>query len=210
MTVINSATITGGLSGDGVTRAAPITFTGGPNVLELRAGSAITGNVVAFSAADTFRLGGTTSASFDASQIGAAAQYRNLTLTSGSTLTIELNGAVTPGTDYDQVNVTGTVTLSGATLNVVVGFVPTAGQVFTIIDNDLVDPVTGMFAGLAEGSTFTVGGRQFRISYVGGDGNDVTLAATVTIPTLSTWGFVRLGLLLALTALRAIRSQRTL
>lgn len=77
LTTINSGTITGGLSGDGVTRANPITFTGGPNILELRAGSSITGNVVAFSAADTLRLGGTTNASFDVSQIGASAQYRN-------------------------------------------------------------------------------------------------------------------------------------
>ncbi len=40
----------------------------------MRAGSAITGNVIAFSAADTFRLGGTGNASFDASSIGT--QYQ--------------------------------------------------------------------------------------------------------------------------------------
>ena len=43
----------------------------GTNVLELRAGSAITGNVVAASTADTLRLGGATDATFDAGQIGA-------------------------------------------------------------------------------------------------------------------------------------------
>jgi autotransporter-associated beta strand protein len=73
LTIINSGTITGGLSG--VTRANAITFTGGTNTLELQAGSSITGNVVAFSTADTFRLGGTTNASFDVSQIGSSAQY---------------------------------------------------------------------------------------------------------------------------------------
>jgi uncharacterized repeat protein (TIGR01451 family) len=108
----------------------------------------------------------------------------SVTLTSGSTLTIELNGT-TVGTQYDQVNVTGTVSLGGATLNVVLGFVPSAGQVFTIINNDLADAVTGMFAGLAEGTTFTAGGHQFKISYVGGtNSNDVTLTAADATSTI--------------------------
>src|SRR6516164_5683688 len=76
LTIINSGTVTGGLSGNGVTRANAITFTGGTNTLELRAGSTIIGNVVAFSAADTLALGGSGSASFDVSQIGASAQYQ--------------------------------------------------------------------------------------------------------------------------------------
>ncbi|NVO12608.1 MAG: autotransporter domain-containing protein [Rhodoplanes sp.] len=53
-----------------MTRANAITFAGGTNILELQAGSIITGNVVAFSSADTLRLGGNASASFDVSQIG--------------------------------------------------------------------------------------------------------------------------------------------
>ena len=71
LTIINSGTISGGLSGDGVTRANAITFTGGTNILELQAGYNFIGNVVAFSSADTLRLGGTSNASFDVSQIGA-------------------------------------------------------------------------------------------------------------------------------------------
>jgi uncharacterized repeat protein (TIGR01451 family) len=100
----------------------------------------------------------------------------SLTLAAASTLTIELNGT-TVGTQYDQVNVTGTVSLGGATLNVVLGFAPPAGQVFTIINNDLADLVTGTFAGLLEGGILTTGGVGFRVSYVGGTGNDVTLTA---------------------------------
>ena len=75
LTIIDSGTIIGGLSGDGLTRAAPITFTGGTNTLELQAGFNIIGNVVAFSPADTFRLGGSANASFDVSLIGT--QYQN-------------------------------------------------------------------------------------------------------------------------------------
>lgn len=78
--IINGGTVSGGLANDGVTRANAISFTGGTNILELRAGSNIVGNVVAFSAADTLRLGGTTSASFDVSQVGASGQYRNFGL----------------------------------------------------------------------------------------------------------------------------------
>jgi outer membrane autotransporter protein len=75
-TVINSGSITGAL-GSGGTRANAITFTGGTNVLELQAGSTITGNVVASGANDTLRLGGSTDAGFDVGQIGSAAQFRN-------------------------------------------------------------------------------------------------------------------------------------
>ncbi len=106
-----------------------------------------------------------------------------LTLTAGSTLTVEINGT-TVGTQYDQVNVTGGVTLGNATLNVVLGFTPSAGQTFTIIANDLADAVVGTFSGLPEGSIFTAGAGRFRISYVGGSGNDVTLTA-IGPPTIA-------------------------
>ncbi|MFL9823426.1 autotransporter domain-containing protein [Rhodoplanes sp. SY1] len=71
----DGGSVTGGLSGGGV-RANAIQFTGGTNRLELQTGFTIMGNVVAFSAADTLALGGSGSASFDASQIGPAAQYQ--------------------------------------------------------------------------------------------------------------------------------------
>ena len=70
LTIVNSGTISGGLGGDGVTRANAITFTGGTNSLELQSGAIVTGNVVAFSTADSLILGGSGSASFDASLIG--------------------------------------------------------------------------------------------------------------------------------------------
>ena len=76
LAITNGGTITGGLSGDRVTRANAITFTGGINTLTLQMGSSITGNVVAASSADTLALGGSGSASFDVSTIGAAGQYQ--------------------------------------------------------------------------------------------------------------------------------------
>ena len=76
VTVTNSGTIAGGLGGDGATRADAIRFTGGANTLVLEAGSTITGDVVAFSAADTLSFGGTSDSTFDASAIGPGGQYQ--------------------------------------------------------------------------------------------------------------------------------------
>lgn len=84
-------------------------------------------------------------------------------------------------TGYDQMQVAGSVTLSGTlTVSLLNGFSPTKNQVYTIITNDGSDAVSGTFAGLGEGAVVTIGSAQFRVSYVGGDGNDVTLTALNT------------------------------
>jgi hypothetical protein len=102
---------------------------------------------------------------------------------SGGTLAVKLNGT-TSGTSYDQVNVTGTVNLTGAALTVNTGFAAAVGNQFTIINNDGTDAVTGTFNGLAEGATVTAaGGQTFTMSYVGGDGNDVVLTRANSAPT---------------------------
>lgn len=102
----------------------------------------------------------------------------DLTLTSGSNVNVELLGT-TPGTLHDQINVTGTVSLGNATLNVTTSFSPLSGNSFVIINNDGGDAVTGTFNGLAEGASLVVSGNTFNISYVGGDGNDVVLTASI-------------------------------
>jgi autotransporter-associated beta strand protein len=104
-----------------------------------------------------------------------------------TTFSVELDG-LTAGTGYDQLNVTGTVSLGGATLTLLPGFAAPAGAVFTIINNDLGDAVTGTFDGLGEGAGLIADGQTFRISYAGGDGNDVTLEVIAALelgpPTL--------------------------
>ncbi|MCB1090620.1 MAG: hypothetical protein KDL87_03765, partial [Verrucomicrobiae bacterium] len=83
---------------------------------------------------------------------------------------------------FDQLDVTGTVTIEpGATLS----FAPTGSpvindnDVFLIIANDGVDPVSGTFAGLTEGTVvstdFLGTGKAAWITYAGGDGNDVEI-----------------------------------
>ncbi len=87
---------------------------------------------------------------------------------------VELNG-LTPGTDYDQLRVSGNVDLGASTLLATVGFAPALGDNFVIIDKVSRGPVTGGFLNLPEGSTIGVGVHNYRITYQGGDGNDVAL-----------------------------------
>ena len=114
----------------------------------------------------------------------------NLTFQSGDTLPVELNG-VTAGSEYDQWVVTAgnTVNLADATLSVTRGFDPAIGIAFTIIDNQGSNAVIGEFAGLAEGTVVTLDNVPLTISYLGGDGNDVTLtlAAPDEVWANDTW-----------------------
>jgi uncharacterized protein with beta-barrel porin domain len=134
LTIFNSGTIQGGLAGDGVTRADAIVFTGGTNVLELQAGSTIIGNVMAFSNADTLRLGGATDSSFDAAQIGM--QYLGFgiyvktgtsTWTLSGTTTAVTPWAINQGTlavsaDGNLGAASGGLTFAGGTLQFLSGF----------------------------------------------------------------------------------------
>ena len=126
-----------------------------------------------------------------------------LTLAPNSNFLVNINGT-TAGTQYDQLNVTGLVTLTGSNLVITVGGTITVGQQLTIINNDGSDAVVGMFAGLPEGATVTSGGDTFSITYVGGTGNDVVLTPLVVVPEPSTW----IGGALAVAALAYTQRRR--
>jgi fibronectin-binding autotransporter adhesin len=86
----------------------------------------------------------------------------NFTLGTGATFQLELTSV----TLHDVLNVTGTIALTDATLvTSLVSYAGTANDVFFIMLNDGADAVTGTFAGLADGSFFTVGTETFQISY---------------------------------------------
>lgn len=94
----------------------------------------------------------------------------------------------------DKIKVTGTVTLGNGTLEVsrYQKYVPKAGASYVIIDNDGSDAVSGTFKGLAEGATFKAAdGSVYKVSYKGGDGNDVTLTV-VSVPTTPDTGLALL------------------
>lgn len=82
---------------------------------------------------------------------------------------------------YDQIVVDLGVILDGGSLDLTYleGCVIKKGDTFTIIDNKGTSPIDGsaMFKDLPEGAEITVDGAIFKISYVGGDGNDVVLTA---------------------------------
>ena len=182
-----------------------INFGGG--VLDLQGGNIVEGggvetfnfidgtlkdvNIIDFTTEDTTRnrefeqSGGTF-------QIGADGAIDTTTIkadftASGGDIEIQIagtNGAGVAG-GHDQIIVNpdasdGALDLTGSSLNLAIlgGFTPSPGDTFVIIDNDgSTDTVTGIFTGLPEGSTVTVGGQDFVISYAGGDGNDVVLFA---------------------------------
>ena len=111
--------------------------------------------------------------------------------TPGGPTLIELQDPyTTAGTHYDQLIVSGTVNLGGGTLTLIAsGAAAAAGTQMTIIDNTGSGAVTP-FSGLADGATVSNGSYTGRISYFGGDGNDVVLstlntAASVVIGTAS-------------------------
>jgi fibronectin-binding autotransporter adhesin len=103
----------------------------------------------------------------------------NLTMSASAHYYVGLTGP-TPGTDYDQIRLKGTNTIGGAALSVTAAFTKpvAAGQQFTIVANDGASLNTGTFSGLLEGSPFTANNFGFRISYLGGTGNDVVLTLT--------------------------------
>jgi autotransporter-associated beta strand protein len=101
-------------------------------------------------------------------------------------LQIDLTGSGT-----DRVNVAGTVRVGGMLfLRVSGGFNPGPNDHIRLIDNDGADAVVGTFSGVsspgtasgAEGTVvYSSGGVDLRLTYHGGDGNDVELVAGPTM-----------------------------
>lgn len=153
-------------------------------------------------------------------------------LTVGAALEFGIGGT-TPGpadNQHEQYVVVGGVDLGAGSLSVVQrgGFVPIAGDGFTLIDNDGADPISGVFIGLPEGAQLpeSIGGMPVTISYVGGDGNDVVLTAqalppveppvepptepapAVPVPAIAPWAGLGLALLIGFGALGRLPRRR--
>jgi len=104
----------------------------------------------------------------------------NISFDSTATLNAEIGG--TAAGEFDQLNVTGTVSLGSATFNLshYNSYTPALSSTYVIINNDGSDAVTGIFSGLVEGARIYIGSYTYRISYVGGTGNDVVLSVSGT------------------------------
>ena len=114
--------------------------------------------------------------------------FANSRLTLGGGESVDLTGT-TAGAGYLQLNwAVGNVRLgTTAVLNVALGYTPTLGDSYMLINNASGSPVIGTFAGLPEGARIVVGGATFQITYKGGDGNDVVLTCVpITTSTMTT------------------------
>ncbi len=112
-----------------------------------------------------------------------------VSMNSTSHYAVQINGD-TAGAGYGQAQVTGSVALGGATLSLSGTGTDPSGAAIVLIRNIGGQPVSGIFAGLPQGTEVTLNDVGYDISYVynaetgtPGTGNDVALlpvAATTT------------------------------
>jgi hypothetical protein len=167
----------GGVSSGSFTVAAGCRlgfYSGGPLNTDLTSGSSVQGaGSVTFGAGET---------------IGGSINVSSVTVSNGSFN--ELIGGYTPGTQFGQLTVANTASLTGyLNLQLTNGFVPQLGDQFKLINNQGSNPINGTFTNVLQGSLIWAGDVGFTISYVGGDGNDVVLTVS-HVQTSSLSGFV--------------------
>jgi len=134
------------------------------------------------------------------SSIGTLHLAGGVDLTSSGTagIYVELDSA----SQYDSLDVTGTVTLGGCSLfGRVIGSVNSSDKFFILI-NDGAEPVSGTFNGIPEGGSVTIDDHVFTVSYMGDSvsgnltgGNDVVLynSGPVTPPAAPYWKKITFG-----------------
>jgi uncharacterized repeat protein (TIGR01451 family) len=202
-----------GAAGDGVTRFGSVTFTnsgsvriGAESTVEVVGGSYIqsagsttlqNGTVAMLSTGGTVNIkGGTLTGSGTISgnvvnagtvspglPTGVLTIVGNYAQTATGLLNLDIGGLV-PGTDFDQVDVRGTVALDGAlNVDLLSGFTPIRSSRFPILLNDKADAVGSNFTGLPEGTTLPAGSDRLTITYKAGTGNDILLQGVNHIPT---------------------------
>ena len=142
----------------------------------------------------------------------------NFTLAIGANLSMEINGTSAPvaGSNYDQANVNGSVSLGGNLTLTLSGSAPTNGNLYFLINNDGAGAISSSFANVNSGSLsnnteFTLGGQRWFISYAANynsgigstftGGNDVALYA---VPEPATWAL----LAFSLTTVMVLRRRR--
>ena len=189
---VSGTEINGALNGAGVVIVGG-NFSGGVTV---KGAGSFSGTIQDVSSGGTLQLGGSCSLPNTAVALQQIMQFTSTATLGDVTITPSSSGAVVPGPGgilhtksfavHDggfvafvgaapsQIDVKGTVTLTGAHLSLGGGSL-SSGQIVTIIQNDGTDPVAGTFVNLPEGAA--VNGTDIHISYVGGDGNDVVLSS---------------------------------
>jgi fibronectin-binding autotransporter adhesin len=155
-----------------------VDFNGNVSVTSTSVTNASLGGVGTFSGPVTFAsFGGIAPGNLVVGVLNTAA----ITLNSNSTYTANLNGA-TAGTSYNQVSASGVVNLAGAPLVVNLGYVPSGGDSYTLVNST--NPIVGTFAGLPQGTVFTVAGIAMQILY----SNDQVVLVADHAPAIASGG----------------------
>jgi autotransporter-associated beta strand protein len=95
----------------------------------------------------------------------------------GANVSFDIAGTLI-GVGHDALFVSGTISLGNSALSLTSSVVLPPNTSLTIMHNDEGDLVNGTFADLPEGAVVTAdNGARFRISYAGGDGNEVVLVS---------------------------------
>gem|GEM_PF-638120 len=183
--IINAATLNIGNANSGAITVSTAITRAASTALNLTSGGAINLNASSLdSGGGNVSLTPGSSAAVNPTATGTDVSMSTtgtLAFVSGADLAIQINGT-TVDTQYRQLNVVGGVNLTGVDLVLSGSHTPAAGQSFIIVNNDGADAVTGTFNGLAEGASipnFLGSALTAKITYVGGDGNDVV----ISIPT---------------------------
>jgi autotransporter-associated beta strand protein len=169
----STGTISGAIS-NGLTTAMPVTKQGS-GTWTLTNSHSYTGPTAIN--AGKLVLSGSLTSDLTATTTGILAPQGSAITSGGLNITQTGRLEVRPG---DSLTVGGSVTLAGPLdLIAAPGLAP--GTRITILSKSSPGAIDGAFLDKPEGSTFNSSGYNWRISYLGGDGNDVTL----TIPNLT-------------------------
>jgi autotransporter-associated beta strand protein len=109
-----------------------------------------------------------------ATKPGTLTVNNTLTFNSLSTYQCVLNRTRAKASEATALGVTITSNVPFTFVDTGTGTLAT-GALFTVINNTSANPIFGTFSNLADGSVFTSNGTNFQASYIGGDGNDLTL-----------------------------------
>ena len=167
--------------------------------------------------------GGSTGADIVA-QNGSSSSWHGITAFSGSTIRLSnarlqgdlfLNAGsdyfvqLIDATNFDNAEIGGSISLNGNLVLDTDFFSASLGDSFVLLMNDGVDPISGAFNGLSEGALLSLGGVDFNLTYVGGDGNDIVLSSVPVPAAVWLFGSGLLGLLVSVDA-RKHKSQSTM
>lgn len=199
-TIINAGTLSLAASGS-IDNSSGVLLGGGTFDVSAKAGGYTVGNL---SGSGNVLGALTISTALSPGTSPGTINFADLSLASSATCTFDLTGG---GTAADLANVSGTLVIDDATLDLVQLGTYTVGDKFTLFAYDTGN-LTGAFDGLSDGSTFTGAGGLWQIDYAdpnpglnGGSGDSF-----VTITAIPEPAAALLGVIGMITLLRRRRS----